>query len=242
MNSLVLRAEKKNGVYTTDPETDMWLKPTRETYDALQAAYDHFNWTLFDSALPGCLITLQRTSRSYGYFHHQRFANLDGAPCDEIALNPVHFLSRSVEDTLSTLVHEMVHLWQYHFGRPGRGRYHNRQWAEKMKALGLHPSSTGLPGGAELGDAVSHYIIDGGAFARAAGELTSKGFEIAWREQVLSAVNAPPGSEGNEGKAPPSPKGGKRVKYTCPVCGLNAWAKHDASLLCGEDREPMLPT
>lgn len=241
MNSVVLRAEKKNGVYTTDPHSGSWCKPTQETYDALQAAYDHFNWTLFESALPGCLITLQRKGRSFGYFHHRRFANKDGTPCDEIALNPVHFLSRSVEDTLSTLVHEMAHLWQFHLGKPGRRGYHNRQWAEKMKTLGLHPSSTGLPGGAELGDTVSHYIIDGGGFIRAAEELTGKGFEIAWREQVLSAINAPPGIEGGEGKPPPPAKGGKRVKYTCPVCGLNAWSKHEASLLCGEDREAMLP-
>jgi hypothetical protein len=34
-------------------------------------------------------------------------------------------------------------------------------------------------------------------------------------------------------------KSGKRVKYTCPRCDLNAWAKHDAKLICGEDMSPM---
>lgn len=37
---------------------------------------------------------------------------------------------------LSTLVQEMVHLWQHHFGKPGRRRYLNKQWADKMDSLG----------------------------------------------------------------------------------------------------------
>lgn len=34
--------------------------PTQETYDELQRAYEFFNQRLFESALPPCLITLQR--------------------------------------------------------------------------------------------------------------------------------------------------------------------------------------
>jgi hypothetical protein len=36
------------------------MKPTQETYSALQTAYEHFNRELFGGALPECLITLQR--------------------------------------------------------------------------------------------------------------------------------------------------------------------------------------
>ena len=52
---------------------------------------------------------------------------------DEIALNPATFHDRTAEEILSTLVHEMVHLWQHHFGTPSRASYHNREWAAKMK-------------------------------------------------------------------------------------------------------------
>src|SRR2546422_4579315 len=31
-----------------------------------------------------------------------------------------------------------------------------------------------------------------------------------------------------------SKKSNTRTKYTCPGCGLNAWAKPNVSLLCGE--------
>src|SRR5262245_14971271 len=34
---------------------------------------------------------------------------------------------------LSTLVHEMVHGEQHHYGKPSRGGYHNKQWADWME-------------------------------------------------------------------------------------------------------------
>ena len=89
----------------------------------------YLNRTLFDGELPNCLITLQRSKRSYGYFCGDRFGRADGLVTDEIALNPRYFHDRPVADVLSTLAHEMAHLWQHHYGKPGRGRYHNREWA-----------------------------------------------------------------------------------------------------------------
>jgi SprT-like family len=237
-----------DGVYTPETAIDRHVVPTRDTYDALQHAYDHFNWVLFESELPNCLITLQRKGRSYGYFCRKRFIRGDGIRCDEIALNPIHFKTRSLEDILSTLVHEMVHLWQYHFGKSGRGRYHNRQWAEKMKSIGLQSSNTGVPGGNELGDQMTHYVIEEGPFARACAELINKDFKIEWQEDTLQieplgTINIKGGETTgdpvSEPKAPLGTKAGKRVKYTCPICGLNAWSRHDARLICGEDQLPM---
>jgi predicted SprT family Zn-dependent metalloprotease len=138
--------------------------PTQATYSTLQAAVAHFNEQLFDGALPPCLITFQRKAGALGYFSAERFENrVDRATTDEIALNPKHIVQRPPEDTLSTLVHEMVHLWQHHFGKPGRGRYHNKEWADRMSELGLEPSGTGKPGGKRTGDRVSQLHRDGWA-------------------------------------------------------------------------------
>ena len=100
--------------------------PTQETYAQFQFAYDYLNRELFENKLPNCLITLQRQRSSYGYFSARRFGRKDGERTDEITLNPQHFPERTTEDSLSTLVHEMKHLEQHHFGKPGRGRYHNK--------------------------------------------------------------------------------------------------------------------
>lgn len=157
-------------------------RPTRETYERLQQAFDHFNKALFGGALPHPLFTYQRRRNTYGYFAGARFRNEDGRPADEIALNPALMAERPLKDVLATLVHEMVHQWQRHDGEPGRGRYHNREWAQKMKEAGLQPSDTGMEGGKETGETVGHYIIAGGAFDAAADRLIAKGFSIAWSE------------------------------------------------------------
>jgi hypothetical protein len=211
------------------------MKPTTETYSALQTAYEFFNRELFGGVLPECLITLQRKEkRVYGYFWGQRFEEIGGEQkTDEIAMNPQHFSRRSMEQVLSTLVHEMVHQWQEHKGTPSRKSYHNRQWAEKMESLGLMPSDTGAPGGKKTGQKVSHYIIPGGPFARVCALLLSDGFRLAWGEIIAEvADDEEEGSGTGKGKT-------TRVKFTCPACRANAWGKPDLKLICGVCLVPM---
>jgi hypothetical protein len=219
---------------------DETVTPTKDTYDQFQQAYDYLNRTLFGGELPNCLITLQRRNRTYGYFSGDRFGRQDGVVTDEIALNPRHFHGRPIRDVLSTLAHEMTHLWQLHHGKPGRNRYHNREWAERMKAIGLQPSSTGTEGGQETGDSVGHYIVPAAPFDLAVHELLDRGFAITWIEKPVAVKPSDPDAEGQE-QEPAGAKSGKRVKYTCPSCGLNAWAKHDVRLVCGSDMTAMSP-
>jgi predicted SprT family Zn-dependent metalloprotease len=202
----------------------MTPSPTATTYTALQTAYDHFNAQLFGGQLPPCLVTLQRKAKAYGYFAPQRFGGRDGANVtDEIALNPSHFKDRTDEQSLSTLAHEMAHLWQQHFGKPGRTAYHNKEWAAKMHEIGLHPSTTGAPGGKETGQKCSHYIVDGGPYARAYAALARTGFAPLYVELW---------AEGDAAKA--KKKAASKTKYTCPDCDANAWAKPHTRLICGE--------
>ncbi len=198
--------------------------PTEQAYTELQHAYNVFNPRLFDGQLPPCLITMQRKNRTYGYFSGERWNSLLGMRADEIALNPAHFATRSTEEVLATLAHEMVHLWQHHCGKPSRSAYHNREWAATMDAIGLCPSHTGEPGGKRTGQHMGHYVVASGPFAQACTDLLDEGFVISWRDRTRAPV---PGKGKTEGKA------GVRTKYTCPNCGLNAWAKPDVVLLCG---------
>jgi hypothetical protein len=77
--------------------------------------------------LPPALLTLQRDRKSCGYFSGSQFIRRCDELADEIALNPAHFAAQPIASTLSTLVHEMCCLWQIHYGKPGRGSYHNTQ-------------------------------------------------------------------------------------------------------------------
>ena len=209
----------------------MQTNPTHRTYTSLDAAYDHFNRELFAGQLPACLITMQRHKGAYGYFSGGRFASTDNPQevTDEIALNPSHFAGRTTDKTLSTLVHEMVHLWQHHFGEPSRSAYHNREWAAKMRTVGLIPSDTGEPNGKETGQKVSHYIEPGGRFEQACTAYLANGAAFLYHDRA----------GGVDATLTRKKKAASKTKFTCPECSQNAWAKPDAHLMCGDCQEPM---
>ena len=106
-------------------------------------------------------------------------------------MNPDYFGGRSLADTLSTLVHEMVHVWQHYAPvKKCRGGYHDRVWGAKMEEVGLMPSNTGLPGGKKNGQQMTHYIIRGGRFQKAVYDLLkmaslSPGMTAGLTEQSL---------------------------------------------------------
>jgi len=232
----------------------MLLNPTSTTYNSLLLAYQLLNDKLFKSTLPFCLITLQREKKSFGYFCANKFTHNDNLmkSTDEIALNPQYFRSPGRDDrmVISTLAHEMCHLWQHHHGKPGRSRYHNKEWATKMRSIGLIPSDTGKPGGKDIGDAMTHYIDDSGLFAQAFTHLKNKGFALEWIEylplikEALVLGKIDPGeivtASNVETLSSPRKVDTSKLKYTCPSCNLNAWAKIGANLVCGDCEEPMV--
>lgn len=143
----------------------------------LQVAFDHFNNNLFDGELPQVLVTFQRKANCSGYFSPERFTqSSSGEVLCEIALNPDRFISEnSKEQIMSTLVHEMVHLWQNEFGGHNpRKCYHNKEWADKMEQIGLIPASTGLDGGPRTGQKMNHVIMRGGLFSDVCTDLFEK--------------------------------------------------------------------
>ncbi len=216
------------------------VTPTTEVYDELQHAFNHFNRTLFNDALPPAIITLHRERKSYGYFSAGRFVRLSGEAADEIAMNPAHFAAHPMENTLSTLVHEMVHQWQHHLGKPGRRSYHNSEWSQHMEAVGLMPSNTGSPGGKRTGEKMDHYIIEGAPFALCCADLLGESFRLSWLDRFAIFPKAPQGIEIPPALAvlgvadtKPGKRVGNRVKYRCPRCQMQAWGKPGLVLLCG---------
>lgn len=198
------------------------MKPTYDTYTQLDKAYRHFNKALFGNRLPPCVITLHRKKGAYGYFWGDTWSKRDGEQLtDEIALNPETFQNRSITDVLSTLVHEMCHLEQHHFGKTSRSGYHNKEWAQMMEAVGLVPSDTGEVGGKRTGQRMTHYIAAGEGFDKACVKLIASGFTIPW--QAIT---------GDEETA--RRKAISKTRYTCPGCELNAWGKPGIRLVCFE--------
>jgi predicted SprT family Zn-dependent metalloprotease len=194
MGDLALSKQSESWVYTPTPSA--------QTYVPLLTAFSHFNSTLFRNALPDCLITLQRKANTYGYFSPNKFTAIGGdAQADEIALNPAHFRVCTPKDVCSTLVHEMVHLWQEHFGSPSRAGYHNRQWAAVMRRIGLEPISADGKG---TGYSVNHAIVEGGPFDLSFQAFAASNPTIAWGDAFTHS---------GETRKP------KRLTFVCPSCG-----------------------
>jgi len=174
---------------TKSRNTHPKVPPTPVVAAELQRAYQFFNERLFEGVLPACLITLQRERLTFGYFSRKRFVSHDGNEmCHEIAMNPSYFATRSIKETLSTLVHEAVHCLQEQIGTPGRHGYHNREWVAFMEMVGLIPSDTGAEGGKKVGDKISHYILEGGRFDKAADDLMDEHFVLSWLDRFPMAV------------------------------------------------------
>jgi predicted SprT family Zn-dependent metalloprotease len=197
--------------------------PTIKTYREWQVAYDHFNEELFGGKLPDCLITLENKSKHIlGYFESGRYKSIIGEINDGLIMNPIHFRNRSIEATMSTLVHEMCHSWQHNFGKKkSLHSYHNKEWSAQMKQIGLIPSDTGEPGGAETGQKMTHYIAEDGLFKESCNRLLTKEFVISW------GWNKDIEDEGDT----PSGKSGKRYKYFCS-CNEYTLGKPDLDLMC----------
>ncbi|GAA5483993.1 SprT-like domain-containing protein [Haloferula sargassicola] len=225
-------------------------------YVTLSDCYDAFNERLFGGQLRGCVLTFEDRGQHFGYFREGGFVGHDGERRDEICLNPQFFLASSGDlELLQTLVHEQVHQWQYQFGTPSRRTYHNREWANKMLAVGLVPSTTGKPGGNMVGQKMADYPQEGGPFLRIAEEVLADKQLIRWYKEgavirraqeyaaapveevppMVAAVAASMPAQAATGEAPAHPVAApSKVSYRCPECSARAWGKPGLSLICGK--------
>lgn len=205
------------------------IKPTTELYANLQKAFDQLNVGLFAGELPQVIITLQRKKNVLGYYCHNRFGDANKNRLDEIALNPQYTNFRDPMETISTLAHEMVHLWQHHFGKPTPSNHHNAEWGRKMMDIGLPPRPC-KPGGKTTGNKVTHSIDPDGMFASIA-------------PAVLSACDSLQGIGDIAPEGPkPVRKSGSYKKYECPCCFSIVRARTGMSISCdlnGHDLKKM---
>lgn len=188
--------------------------------------FDYFNTKLFGGELPEVVLSFVRRPKVAGHFAPERWDSADeGQKAHEIFINPTEF--RRPLSAAQTIVHEMVHLWQHAFGKPARKSYHDKEWAKKMKEVGLQPSSTGAPGGKETGQHMSDYPLPGGAF------------EVAFKKMPKTCLLPWRGRPEAEKEKSTSAAGSSKTKFTCPGCDANAWGKPELNLVCGDCDETM---
>lgn len=239
----------------------MYHSPTQQLYSAIELMYDHFNGVLFDNMLPSVVLTVQKQKRIMGYFSPSSWASSEGQNCHEIAINPEYIATFPLIEVMQTLVHEQAHCWQFCFGKPSRGGYHNREWSNKMLSVGLVPSSTGKPGGKLVGQNMNDYPEPNGKFTSACEALvTTKGFSLPWvaisgvvvnqhpdtivecsNEHVQALLEKPIFEAiGIDIQVTEKPKSKQKTKYRCHKCLVNVWGKAGLNIVCDDCKLPFL--
>lgn len=197
--------------------------PTHEVYAAYEKAYAALNRDLFGGGLPLPLKTLRGSKSSDGHVWPGRFEDENGNLVMELAVRPAERDTDPCE-VLISLAHQMVRVWQQNFGskKPSRPNYHNSEFADKAKEIGLEISVPGGRDGQVTGDRIELTAVSGGAFERAADKLLNKGWALPLREVVEASAA--------------EKRGGQRKKMVCPRCEDNVLTS-DAEPECGRCRK-----
>jgi hypothetical protein len=85
------------------------------------------------------------------------------------------------------------------------------------------------PGGEKTGQNVTQMIEQGGRFERACITYLAAGDAFLYHDRAGD----------DEAAKTRKKKAASKSKFTCPACDLNAWAKPEAFLVCGDCGEPM---
>lgn len=106
----------------------------------LNKIFDLLNARYFENALSRPTITIQSTPKAYGHFslRDDTWVSKNGAS-HEINIG-AGTLARPIENLTATLLHEMVHYWNYENGIQDcsrGGTYHNKRFKEAAEARDL---------------------------------------------------------------------------------------------------------
>ena len=200
----------------------------------LEHIYNNLNADYYAGELPTPIITVQSKPGTYGHCTTAKvWRRADGGTYE---LNiAAEVLNYPIEETLDTMLHEMIHLYCRERGikEVSRGgKYHNGKFKSIAEAHGLTCVPCGQYGwNTTPGDNLVEYAL-------------SKG----WNEIKIGRVSLPPmirtgaggtaqtGTDTNPGERRPS----STRKLICPKCGQSVRATRKVNILCGDCMERMV--
>lgn len=185
---------------------------------ALMAAFNAINRDFYANELEKVIITVKEGKRknAYGWIESQKHWNQNGKERHEINISVDYIGERTVVQTITTLMHEMAHLYNTQNGIKDTtrgGTYHNKRFKESAEAHGLVCEPNEHIGWA-------HTTPTPETREWIEKNIPIKSFRVY--KQIAE-------KEPNESK----PKQSMR-KLVCPLCGNAARVTKDISILCGE--------
>ena len=200
----------------------------------LNKIFDLLNQEFFDGVLPRPTITIQSTPKAYGHFSLNKdtwISKLGGTHEINIGAGT---LARPIEEVVATLLHEMVHYFNFIMGIQDCSRgntYHNRRFKDAAEARGLIITHSEKYGYAHT--APSDTILE---FCLRFG-LTE--ILINRNEQTYFRVGGGSGAHsGASGTV--TPRTSSTRKYICPCCRMSVRATRTVRIACVDCQEQMI--
>ena len=201
----------------------------------LNKIFDILNAEFFEGALSRPTITIQSTPKAYGHFslREDTWVSKIGAT-HEINIG-AGTLSRPIEEVAATLLHEMVHYFNYVQGIQDCSRgntYHNKRFKEAAEAHGLivqHSDKYGWSHTAP-GDALLDLVLE--------YDLTDI---LISRNEYSSFQVGGTGTHSGTPFGTTTPKKSSSRKYICPCCGMSVRATKEVNIACLDCGVKMVP-
>ncbi len=198
----------------------------------LNKIFDLLNVTFFENALSRPTITIQSTPRAYGHFSLREdtwVSKIGGTHEINIGAGT---LARPIEDVVATLLHEMVHYYNYVCGVQDCSRgntYHNRKFKEEAEARGLVVERSERYGWSHTSpsEALIDFVLDNGLTDILLNRNEESGFQIT-------------GTGTHNGSSFTTTKKSSTRKYICPCCGMSIRATREVNIACLDCDEQMV--
>lgn len=216
----------------------------------LEKMFRLLNNYFYDGKLPEVVISLKKTVGAYGHFTCGKVWQVGDERRYEINISSAT-LNRPIEQTCSTLLHEMAHLAcavgygnsiKDESGNPlpikdtsgSGGTYHNKRFKAMAEAHGLeiekHP---------KYGWTITTPNLELLDFIELQGWQDLQMVEGINLFDILGTLPKGGNPAGAEGKAK---KPSSTRKYICPKCGNSCRATKAINLICGDCMETMVVT
>lgn len=201
----------------------------------LNKVFDLLNEEFFESTLSRPTITIQSTPKAYGHFtlNDDTWVSTIGST-HEINIG-AGTLARPIEDICATMLHEMVHLFNYTQGIQDCSRgntYHNKRFKQAAEERGLIVSHSEKYGWSHTkpSDALLDFVLLNG--------LTD--ILISRNENYGFFVGKTGTHNGTDAIPPAPPRTSSTRKYICPCCRMSVRATRIVRIACIDCNEQMI--
>ena len=198
----------------------------------LNKVFDLLNAEYFENALSRPTITIQSTPKAYGHFSLRDdtwISKLGGTHEINIGAGT---LGRNIEDVVATLLHEMVHYYNYVNGVQDCSRgntYHNKKFKAAAEARGLCVEHSEKYGWSHTSpsDELLDFVLE--------NELT----DILINRNEFCGFRVT-GTGTHSGTEITPIKTSSTRKYICPCCGMSVRATRTVRIACMDCDTPLI--